>query len=157
MDELRKNPRVEQAERAEEANAVSRSREVERAHEAEAERLRRDEPWRRPPDAAPGGAPERISATPEDGGHDVLFTPAQLGELRERWTKAQTHFVDEPRRAVEDADHLVAETVKHLAESFAAERTGLEGQWARGDQVSTEDLRQILRRYRSFFDRLLSV
>ncbi len=90
-------------------------------------------------------------------GANVLFTPSMLDELRERWTKVQIGFVDEPRRSVQDADHLVAETVKHLAESFAAERTGLEAQWARGDQVSTEDLRQILRRYRSFFDRLLSV
>lgn len=90
-------------------------------------------------------------------GANVLFTPAMLDDLRERWTKVQTGFVDEPRRSVQDADHLVAETVKHLAESFAAERSGLEGQWSRGDQVSTEDLRQILRRYRSFFDRLLSV
>jgi len=152
MDEPRRNPRVEQAERAEEANAESRSREVERAHEAEAERLR-DAQWRRPPDPTP----ERAAGTPDPGGHDLLFTPAQLNELHERWTQAQTQFVDEPRRAVEEADHLVAETVKHLAESFAAERSGLEGQWARGDQVSTEDLRQILRRYRSFFDRLLSV
>jgi hypothetical protein len=90
-------------------------------------------------------------------GANVLFTPSMLDDLRERWTKVQTGFVDEPRRSVQDADHLVADTVKHLAESFAAERTSLEGQWSRGDQVSTEDLRQILRRYRTFFDRLLSV
>jgi hypothetical protein len=66
-------------------------------------------------------------------------------------------FVDDPRRVVEQADSLVAVTMKRLAEMFAAERARLEGQWDRGDNVSTEDLRLALRRYRSFFGRLLSV
>lgn len=80
-----------------------------------------------------------------------------VGELRERWTDIQAGFVDEPRRAVERADELVAEAIKRLAESFAGERSRLESQWDRGDDVSTEDLRQSLQRYRSFFSRLLSV
>jgi hypothetical protein len=90
-------------------------------------------------------------------GREPLLVPEELDDLRERWSRIQTAFVDEPRRSVEDADRLVAETIKRLAESFAAERADLEGQWGRGDQVSTEDLRQLLRRYRSFFDRLLSM
>ena len=65
-------------------------------------------------------------------------------------------FLDEPRKAVENADNLVAETMKQLADRFAAERTNLESQWDCGDQVSTEDLRQALQRYRSFFQRLLA-
>ena len=69
----------------------------------------------------------------------------------------QTGFVDEPRAAVEQADALVAEVMKRLADSFATERQALEQQWSRGDDVSTEELRLALRRYRSFFDRLLSV
>ena len=69
----------------------------------------------------------------------------------------QVAFVDEPRKAVEDADSLVAATMKRLAEVFAEERQKLEHQWDRGDNVSTEDLRQALRRYRSFFSRLLSI
>jgi hypothetical protein len=69
----------------------------------------------------------------------------------------QSAFVDEPRKAVEDADHLVAAAMKRLAEMFAEERQKLEHQWDRGDNVSTEDLRIVLRRYRSFFSRLLSV
>ena len=66
-------------------------------------------------------------------------------------------FVDEPRRAVERADTLVAVAMKRLAEMFAVERAKLEGQWDRGDNVSTEDLRLALRRHRSFFGRILSV
>jgi glutathione S-transferase len=75
----------------------------------------------------------------------------------QRWDTIQAGFVDEPRRAVEEADSLVAETMKRLAESFAQERNTLEQQWSRGDNVSTEDLRVALRRYRSFFRRLLEV
>jgi len=80
-----------------------------------------------------------------------------VNELRTRWTDIQAGFVDEPRRAVEQADSLVAEAIKRLAETFANERNQLEGQWDRGGDVSTEDLRQALQRYRSFFSRLLSV
>jgi hypothetical protein len=87
----------------------------------------------------------------------ALFSPEQTDGLRKRWDEVQTAFVDEPRAAVERADGLVAETIKRLAEIFAAERQNLEGQWDRGTDVSTEDLRQALRRYRSFFDRLLAV
>lgn len=85
-----------------------------------------------------------------------LFPDSELNDLRARWDKAQIGFVDEPRTAVEQADSLVATVVKRIAEQFAAERAELEHQWDRGDNVSTEDLRQALRRYRSFFDRLLA-
>lgn len=86
-----------------------------------------------------------------------LFSPEEAAKCRARWDAVQGGFVDEPRQAVEQADGLVAETMKRLAEMFADERTKLDGQWDRGDSVSTEDLRLALRRYRSFFGRLLSV
>jgi len=78
-------------------------------------------------------------------------------EFRSRWKSIQTGFVDEPRRAVQEADGLVAEVMKRLAEVFANERSGLEQQWDRKEEVSTEDLRIALQRYRSFFDRLLGM
>jgi len=87
----------------------------------------------------------------------TLFPEKEANDFRTRWTDIQTGFVDEPRRSVEQADALVAEVIKRLANSFAEERSKLEGQWGRGDDVSTEDLRVALRRYRSFFDRLLNV
>jgi len=86
-----------------------------------------------------------------------LFSPEEAKEFRARWDTIQGGFVDEPRRAVEQADSLVAGTMKRLAEVFADERANLEGRWNRGDNVSTEDLRLALRRYRSFFGRLLSL
>jgi hypothetical protein len=86
-----------------------------------------------------------------------LLSPDEAKDFRARWDAIQVSFVDEPRRAVQEADGLVAVTTKRLAETFAAERTKLDAQWERGENVSTEDLRLALRRYRSFFGRLLSV
>jgi hypothetical protein len=76
--------------------------------------------------------------------------------FRARWTDIQTGFVDAPRRAVEQADALVAELMQHLARTFADERGRLEGQWDRGDDVPTDHLRDAFQRYRSFFERLLA-
>jgi hypothetical protein len=86
-----------------------------------------------------------------------LFPEDQLQELKSRWDKIQTGFVDEPRAAVKEADGLVASTMQQLASAFSKERTNLEQQWDRGDNVSTEDLRVAFQRYRSFFRRLLSM
>jgi hypothetical protein len=86
-----------------------------------------------------------------------LFRDNELGEFRSRWNQAQTEFVDDPRQAVQKADALVGSVVQRLSDEFSGERNRLEQQWDRGDNVSTEDLRQALKRYRSFFDRLLNV
>ena len=86
-----------------------------------------------------------------------LLAADEANTFRARWDEIQTGFVDEPRQAVERADALVASAIKRLAEIFANERANLEKQWDRGDNISTEDLRIALQRYRSFFDRLLSV
>jgi len=93
----------------------------------------------------------------DDSGTTALFPENESKDFHKRWTDIQTAFVDEPRRAVEQADELVAEVIKRLADSFAQERSRLEGQWGRGDNVSTEDLRVTLQRYRAFFDRLLKI
>ena len=90
-------------------------------------------------------------------GPEPLFVAGDAEGYRTRWSAIQTGFVDEPRRAVEEADALVAEVVKRLAEGFAEARQKLEAEWERNDQVSTEDLRQSMRRYRTFFDRLLNL
>ena len=86
-----------------------------------------------------------------------LFSPEETKSLHSRWDEIQVSFVDEPRQAVQQADNLVANAMKRLAEVFAEERGRLDQQWDRGGDVSTEDLRLALRRYRSFFGRILSV
>jgi len=105
-----------------------------------------------PSDATSAGTGQPVSSQPAQ-----LLATNETQALRARWDSIQTGFVDEPRHAVEQADTLVAEVMQHLAQLFADERSKLEGQWSRGDNVSTEDLRIALQRYRSFFDRLLSL
>jgi hypothetical protein len=85
-----------------------------------------------------------------------LLEDNELQSILGQWKDIQAAFVDEPRKAVQDADALVAELMQRLAETFANEREQLESQWAGGADVSTEDLRRGLRRYRSFFERLLA-
>lgn len=94
---------------------------------------------------------------PSQQGSTPLFSTDEAGQLREKWQAVQVGFVDEPRTAVQQADGLVANAIKRLAEIFANERNRLDQEWDRGGDVSTEELRVALQRYRSFFDRLLSV
>jgi hypothetical protein len=85
-----------------------------------------------------------------------LLAEGELQNMTMRWKDIQAEFVDEPSSAVQQADALVAELMQRLAEMFASERAGLEQRLAGGNGVSTEDLRQGLRLYRSFFERLLA-
>jgi hypothetical protein len=87
----------------------------------------------------------------------ALFPSDELQSFRARWDSVQTSFVDEPRQAVTEADSLVASVVKRIEEQFSSDRQKLESQWEGGGDASTEDLRQALKRYRSLFERLLSV
>ena len=100
-------------------------------------------------------APVAVEA--EENGTAPLFSSNEAEDFHGRWNAVQVGFVDEPRQAVQQADSLVAGAMKRLAEIFAEERARLDQQWDRGGDVSTEDLRIALRRYRSFFGRLLSV
>jgi len=116
-------------------------------------------------DFVAGGGGQGMAREERPGGQGMAreegpgpLLPSELvQELRSRWDRVQTGFVDEPRMAVQQADELVATAMKHIAESFANERSGLEHQWDRGDEVNTEDLRQALQKYRTFFQRLLSI
>ena len=85
-----------------------------------------------------------------------LFENTDAEQFRTKWLDVQSRFVDDPSVAVKDADDLVADVIKNITRSFADKRIALEGQWKSGD-VSTEDLRVALKRYRSFFNRLLTL
>jgi hypothetical protein len=102
------------------------------------------------PDAGDDGDPAA------QDGREPLFAGEDVERFQDEWQDIQGHFVDDPRRAVEEGDALVATLMQRLAETFADERSKLEQQWDREGDVSTEDLRVALQRYRSFFDRLLS-
>ena len=96
-----------------------------------------------------------------NGSHEPELNPLFAEDVqrgfRTKWQNIQIGFVDEPRHAVEEADELVAELMQQLAQSFSDQRSQLEKQWEQTDKVSTEDLRLALRRYRSFFERLLAI
>lgn len=86
-----------------------------------------------------------------------LFDQTVAQSFRSRWNEIQVAFVDAPRDAVRDADRLVSATIKELTDSFTTERQKLEEEWTRGGEDSTEALRLAFQRYRSYFNRLLSV
>jgi len=103
--------------------------------------------------------PSRRDRAASDSAEDenpALLPDEQAGTFRARWDPIQAAFVDEPSVAVHDADGLVAEVMQAVARSFADERARLEARWKQGEDVSTEDLRVTLQRYRSFFNRLLT-
>jgi len=86
-----------------------------------------------------------------------LFPKDVAGGLRSRWDAVQIGFVDDPKQAVKQADELVAQVMKSLAESFSRQRANIEGAAQDSNEASTESLRVALQRYRSFFHRLLSL
>jgi hypothetical protein len=86
-----------------------------------------------------------------------LFEHEETEEFRSHWLDVQSRFVDDPREAVKKADELVEEVINSITNSFSQKRTSLENHWSSGDNVSTEDLRLAIQRYRSFFNRLLSL
>jgi hypothetical protein len=119
-------------------------------------------PTRRPgrsessPAAAGARAGDGNSLEVTRGSRARLLEGDELQRIALHWREIQAHFVDEPRTAVEQADALVADLMQQVAAMFAREHAELEHRWAGGDGASTEELRQSLRGYRSFFERLLA-
>jgi hypothetical protein len=108
----------------------------------------------------PRPAADDVGTTPpehESSTGDPLFAGDDVADLRARWAGVQAAFVDNPKECVQKADHLVSDVVEQLTTEFAQTRARLEGQWSRGQEASTEDLRVALMHYREFFDRLLAV
>ena len=122
--------------------------------EPEARQEERHEAIQIPPDRPKQPVPD---ARADDGFSGPLLANDASDEMRTRWESIQGRFVDDPNSAVKDADDLVSAAIKRLSETFANERAKLEQQWSKGNDVSTEDLRVSLRRYRAFFHRLLAV
>jgi hypothetical protein len=105
----------------------------------------------------PRQEPTRDSSAGTGNADAALFNRDATKDYQDRWLVIQTEFVDEPRQAVEKAESLVGEVMQALTESFAREHRDLEARWSGDREVSTEDLRLAIRRYRSFFNRLLSL
>jgi hypothetical protein len=140
-----------------EDTGVETSPEDESVSQSRAEGFAASDDVDRPDDTVEAGeeASEPMTSDTEATASETLLAPDATVDFRSRWKVIQTAFVDEPRRSVEEANALVAELMERLAESFSDERNRLENQWDRGDEVSTEELRVTLQRYRAFFNRLL--
>jgi hypothetical protein len=151
----------DEADRSGQAHAVPQQDRQEQTAEAD----RFDEPsdqthLEQPADEQATGAQpvsEQSGSTADRSDNEPLFVPDEADGYRNEWRALQSDFVDDPRDAVRRADELVAQVVQSLATTFADHKRSLEGQWQQGEQIDTEELRMALRRYRSFFDRLLSV
>jgi hypothetical protein len=110
-----------------------------------------------------GGSSGSASDEPDRTGDDAQDKPDPLLDqdeqerFRQRWSEIQASFIDQPQRSVEEANTLVADLTDRLVSSFRSEQSELEDHWSRDEEVTTEELRTTLRRYRSFFGRLLEV
>lgn len=105
--------------------------------------------------AYPVPAPVPAPAETEVAALVALLNREESEHFRTRWNEIQGKFVDEPRDAVQQADVLVSEVIGKITEMFTSEHGALESEWKQGNDVSTEDLRKALQRYRSFFNRLV--
>ena len=96
------------------------------------------------------------SAAASDGPRDFSYMRSDTKqEIDQRWQQVQSEFVDDPRKSVSHAHQLVSDAMQRIVDTFTHERNDLERQWSEGQDVSTEDLRVCLHRYREFFTRLL--
>jgi hypothetical protein len=102
----------------------------------------------------PASAPEVFTPEWAVSGNSLVGDPQTL---RREWESVQVGFVDDPRRAVDDAERLVARVVEELVDRFRVQRENLEESWSEGSAASINDLRQAFQRYRDFFERLLSI
>jgi phage-related protein len=108
--------------------------------------------------AQPSSEHDRPQADSTEADSELsLFGETEMSGFRARWNDVQAGFVDDPKQCVQTADALVSEVVDQLTTGFSEARARMEAQWARGEDASTEDLRVALKRYREFFQRLLSV
>ena len=130
--------------------------EVEREQSEERERIERNEQRTEERREARTTEPQTPANTMTDE-LEPLFEEEAARKFRSRWLAIQSKFVDDPRDSVKQADELVADIIKNVTMNFADRRIGLEKQWNGGENISTEDMRVTLKRYRSFFERLLTL
>jgi hypothetical protein len=102
------------------------------------------------------GRPEDVTGAALHGEQARMLSEDRSEDFGSRWDAVQTTFVDDPRRAVEQADGLVGDVLDEISRVFREQRADLEQRWA-DDSESTENLRVALQRYREFFHRLLTI
>jgi hypothetical protein len=123
----------------------------------------------------PEGTPGTAESTPVKGGNgdtsghkgtlgrtgsSRLLPQDECDKLELRLHQAVSGFVDGPREAVEEADHVVEEIAGRFAEAVTRRRRTLRMSWQDGERTEatrpdTEQLRLALRDYRELAERLL--
>jgi hypothetical protein len=90
-------------------------------------------------------------------GSKAFFSPNEADGFRARWESIQVGFVDDPRTSVQSAAQLIGDAMKRLSEEVATERRKFETSSRRENGKATEEMRLLLRRYRSFFKHLMEM
>lgn len=104
----------------------------------------------------PSPAPSHTPTGTDPG--SVLLPQDERDKLGLRLQQALSAFVESPRQAVEEADSLFDDAVRHLTEILTERRRALRATWQGQDtEAQTEELRLALRRYRESVERLLRV
>lgn len=90
----------------------------------------------------------------------ALLPHDESDKLTTRLHHAVGGFVDEPRSAVEEADHVLEEVTARFTDAMTQRRRTLRATWQtgegnRGPATDTEQLRLALRDYRELTERLL--
>ena len=106
-----------------------------------------------PPAGTPGSA----------AGADAAFAAAGAAFVtdadgyRASWVRIQSGFVDDPRGSVTEAAELITQITSTLVSAVQERERTLRGAWDGSGDADTENLRNALRDYRSFFERLIGV
>ncbi|WP_425245140.1 hypothetical protein [Streptomyces sp. NEAU-NA10] len=101
----------------------------------------------------------------EDPHGSPLLPHEECDKLTSRIQHAVAEFVDRPRDAVEEADHVLEELAARFTDAVNSRRRTLRGSWqlaegAKDDTVTTADTEQLrlaLRDYRELTERLLHI
>ena len=104
--------------------------------------------------AAAAPAESRVPSDSEFADDAGLAGDAE--DIRHRWAAIQSSFVDDPHGSVADAATFVSEVMTTLLANAGEREHELRGQWDR-DDVDTENLRIVLRRYRGFLYQLAAL
>jgi hypothetical protein len=99
--------------------------------------------------ATPVAVPIQSQGSHDDAEVPGLWQTDAADDFHSRWDAIQLRFVDDPAGVAEEARALAAEAAQAL-QAQIAQRAAEISQWQAGDD--TEELRQLVARFRRFFE-----
>lgn len=120
------------------------------------------QPVDRTPVAEPAGSVDAAtmpSLDPEPSEEERIEDERRqrIAELQHRWLVTQAQILDDPRDAVREAGLLIGDALQFLTTTYSGHRDRIERSWKNDDSMSTDELRDTMRRYRALFQHVLSV